>query len=168
MTWDRGSAGSNRSFHLRPATRKEQAAIRALIRAVRINPLGIHWRRFVLAVDDQDGMVGCGQIKPHADGSRELASIAVVEAWRGRGVAKALITHLMQAAKPPLWLTCRSRLMPFYERFGFRAVEPGQPMPAYFRRILRLVRIFVRARSIAEAPAVMVWQDSCKGDSDRS
>lgn len=167
MTLGRGADDSGRGFRLRPATRRDQAVIRALIRAVHINPLGIHWRRFVLAVDDRGSVVGCGQIKPHADGSRELASIAVVEAWRGRGVAKAVITHLMTATPPPLWLTCRSRLMPFYERFGFQAVEPGQPMPAYFRRILRLVRILVRTRGVAEAPVVMVWQDSCKNDPDR-
>lgn len=161
-------ADSGRGFRLRPATRRDQAAIRGLIRAVHINPLGIRWRRFILAVDHQGGLVGCGQVKPHADGSRELASIAVVEAWRGRGVASAVIRHLMAAAPPPLWLTCRDRLIPFYERFGFRTVEPGQPMPPYFRRILRLARILIRARGLAEGPGVMVWQESSSNDPGRS
>lgn len=156
------------AFHLRPATRRDQAAIRGLIRAVHINPLGIRWRRFVLAVDDGDALIGCGQIKLHADGSRELASIAVVDAWRDQGVASAVINHLMAGEPSPLWLTCRPRLIPFYERFGFRAVEPGQPMPPYFRRILRLVRMLVRARGLAEGPQVMVWQESCTTDPGKS
>lgn len=154
-------ADSGGGFRLRPATRSDQAAIRGLIRAVHINPLGIRWRRFILAVDDRGVLVGCGQIKSHADGSRELASIAVVEAWRGRRVASAVINHLMAGASPPLWLTCRPRLIPFYERFGFRPVAPGGSMPPYFRRILRLVRILVRARGLADGPQVMVWQESC-------
>lgn len=164
MTFGTGTR-SEPGFHLRPATRQDQGAIRGLIRAVHINPLAIRWQRFILAVDDRDALVGCGQIKSHADGSRELASIAVVEAWRGQGVASAVIRHLMAAAPSPLWLTCRPRLIPFYERFGFRTVEPGGPMPPYFRRILRLVRILVRARGLGEGPQVMVWQESCTSES---
>lgn len=154
-------SAKGQGFVLRAANRKDQPAIRALIRAVRINPLGIHWRRFTVAVDEQGLLVGCGQIKQHADGSRELASIAVVESWRGQGVAATIIRHLMRSEQPPLWLICRPGLVPFYERFGFRRIELGGAMPPYFRRILRLSRILIRARAQSAGPAIMTWQESC-------
>jgi N-acetylglutamate synthase-like GNAT family acetyltransferase len=132
---------ANEGFSLRPARPEDQAAIRQLIRDVGINPLGLHWERFVLAVDAPGAMIGCGQIKIHGDGSRELASIAVVEAWRGRGVASEIIHHLIARHDPPLYLTCRAGLGTFYQRFGFRPAQTNE-LPPYFRRLERLVGLF--------------------------
>src|SRR3989304_5329525 len=64
-------------LRLRPETAADAGAIRSLIFRVGINPRGLDWRRFQVAVDPGGRLVGCGQVKPHADGSRELASIAV-------------------------------------------------------------------------------------------
>lgn len=61
---------------IRPAVEADQPVIRAIIRAAFINRTGLDWRRFLLA-EDQGRIVGVGQVKPHADGSRELASLAV-------------------------------------------------------------------------------------------
>ena len=122
------------NFILRKATRSDAPAIRALIRAVQINPSGLDWRRFLVAVDGDGRMIGCAQIKPHGDGSRELASLAVQPDWRGRGVARALVERLLEEAPRPLYLMCRAGLGPLYERFGFRAIGP-EAMPRYFRRI---------------------------------
>lgn len=130
---------------LRPAEASDFPAIRDLIRRVRINPLALDWRRFVIAVDENDQMIGCGQIKPHDDGAYELASIAVEPAWRGRGVARAIIEHLLAAHPGVLYLTCRSELESFYRPFGFRPIEAAE-MPPYFRRIYRLARWIVRLR----------------------
>jgi N-acetylglutamate synthase-like GNAT family acetyltransferase len=71
------------TWTLRRARQPDAPAIRRLIRQVGINPLGLDWRRFLIAVDAGGQLVGCGQVKPHADGSLELASIAVQPAWRG-------------------------------------------------------------------------------------
>jgi len=128
-------------FELRPARKEDAAAIRRLIHLVGINPTGLDWRRFVLAVDQHDRLAGCAQVKPHGDGTRELASLAVQPAYRGQGVARRLIEYLLAHHPPPLYLTCRSRLQPFYEKFGFRVVSPQELTP-YFRRILRLVTLF--------------------------
>lgn len=38
-------------FTLRTARAEDDAAIRKLIHQVGINPLGLHWERFILAVD---------------------------------------------------------------------------------------------------------------------
>ncbi len=145
-------------FSLRSADQDDHSDIRALIRAVRINPTRIDWRRFVAAVDSSDRLIGCGQVKPHRDGSRELSSVAVVEEWRGKGVARAIIERLMEEHEPPLWLTCRSSLMPLYAKFGFREVRAGEEQPRYFRRIRRLAEVFQMFSTSDEYLAVMIWE----------
>jgi N-acetylglutamate synthase-like GNAT family acetyltransferase len=126
---------------LRPARKEEFPAIRALIYAVGINPTGLDWRRFIIAVTPEGELAGCGQVKPHADGSRELASIAVRPGFRLQGIARAILSRLLAENPPPLYLLCRARLGPFYERFGFRAIQLNE-MPLYFRCLMRAARIF--------------------------
>lgn len=125
---------------LRDAVKADLSAIRTLIRQTGINPLGLDWRRFIVAESPAGEFIGCGQLKPHSDGSLELASLAVVTAWRNRGVARLIIQALMEKAPRPLYLTCRSALGPFYEKFGFRVLGPEE-MPPYFRRLSRLAGI---------------------------
>lgn len=144
-------------FDLRPATAGDQAAIRQLIRDAGINPLGLSWERFLLAEDEQGTPIGCGQVKAHRDGSRELASIAVVAAWRGRDVARAIIEALQQQHGPPLWLTCMDRLVPFYEKFDFSAVETAEQMPPYFRRASRFFNLYLKLTGGNGRLEVMVW-----------
>jgi amino-acid N-acetyltransferase len=132
----------------------------ALIRAVRINPWALDWRRFLVAVDEQNALIGCGQIKPHRDGSQEMASIAVTPAWRGRGVARALIEQLMATAGRPLWLTCVSSMVPLYLKFGFRQVDDPAEMPPYFRRLYHLTRRFLWLSRSGTYLAVMVNEES--------
>jgi amino-acid N-acetyltransferase len=128
-------------FALRPAISADEAAIRRMVHAEHINPAGLDWRRFVVAVDEGGEVIGCGQVKPHRDGSRELASLVVVPAWRGRGVGRAIIEHLIVSHPGRLYLTCRSTLGPLYEKFGFRAIPPSEMTP-YFRKLKRLAGVF--------------------------
>jgi N-acetylglutamate synthase-like GNAT family acetyltransferase len=99
--------------------------------------MALDWNRFLVAVDEQERVIGTGQVKPHGKDVLELASIAVVPGHRGEGIARALIERLLQESPRPLYLTCRSRLEPFYEKFGFRAI-PYEEMPRYYQRISRL------------------------------
>jgi N-acetylglutamate synthase-like GNAT family acetyltransferase len=141
----------------RPAQANDATAIKVLIRAVGINPLGLKWRRFVVAIGADGKLVGCGQIKPHRDGSYELASIAVQKAWRRQGVAAAIIQQLLAGQQPPVWLICMNKLVPFYEQFDFVEVENGRSMPSYFRRARRLFTLFQRFSSLPGYLAVMTW-----------
>jgi N-acetylglutamate synthase-like GNAT family acetyltransferase len=129
-------------YTIRPALEQDQAAIRSLIRKVGINPLGIRWQRFLIAVNGADALIGCGQVKTHGDGSLELASIAVKEAWREQGVGAAIIRDLQAAHRSTLWLTCRTELKPFYEASGFTEIPDLDRMPPYFRRVKRFAKLY--------------------------
>jgi len=129
-------------FMVRPATRQDFPKIRALIHTVSINPTGLDWKHFLVAVLPDNTLLGCGQIKPHFDGSLELASIAVQEQARGQGVARAVIQELLAREKMrPLYLMCRARLEPLYVKFGFHSIV-SEEMPVYFKRVNRAERIF--------------------------
>lgn len=141
---------------LRRAERADAAAIRRLIWQERLNPLSLDWRRFTLAVDAQGRMLACAQIKPHSDGTFELASLAVLPVWRGQGLARALITHLQAQAGPPLYLTCRATLVPFYARHGFRAPAEDE-LPAYFRRLRRAADWLFRLAGRRSSMRILRW-----------
>lgn len=142
-------------FRLRPATARDFRAIRDLIRQVRINPWGLEWRRFIIAVDERDQVIGCGQLKPHGDSTIELASIAVAPPHRHQGVARALIDRLLAEAPRPVYLTARSRLVPLYAKWGFREIEIAE-MPPYYRRMARLMRLLIRALRMRDRFVVMM------------
>jgi N-acetylglutamate synthase-like GNAT family acetyltransferase len=128
----------NRS--LRPANESDAIKIRDLIHRVHINPMDLNWQHFVIMETKNGDLIGCCQIKTHGDRSMELASLAVEEAYRGQGVARILIQHLLERSPRPLHLMCRPELASIYEKFGFRTIAP-EAMPPYFRRIQRLARI---------------------------
>jgi hypothetical protein len=71
--------GKRLGFSLRPAAKKDQPEIRKLVLAGGINPSGLDWQRFFVAEDQAGKVIGCAQLKPHRDGSVELASLVVVE-----------------------------------------------------------------------------------------
>jgi N-acetylglutamate synthase-like GNAT family acetyltransferase len=144
-------------FKIRPARESESSQIRDLIYLTGINPMGLDWRRFVVAVDDQDEMVGCGQLKPHGRDILELASLAVYPQFRGKGVARVIIEYLLENSPRPLYLMCESSLGPLYEKFGFHGLEYDE-MPRYFQRISKLAGIVTTLARRDERLLVMKLQ----------
>jgi N-acetylglutamate synthase-like GNAT family acetyltransferase len=145
------------SFTLRPALETESTAIKDLIHGVGINPMGLDWKRFIVAVDAQNQVIATGQIKPHGKDILELASIAVRPAYRDQGLARAVIEYLLKDSARPLYLTCVSSLGPFYERFGFRAIE-YEEMPRYLQRLSKLAGLVFVLSSRDEKLLVMKLQ----------
>lgn len=131
---------------LRPAMKEDARFIRRLIISERLNPLGINWRRFVVAVDVEGRQVGCVQLKPHQDGSLELASLAVIPSWRNRRVGLQLIKAALKKHPGRLYLTCRADLEEFYTRFGFKPVPESAQLPPYFQRIRNLSHLLRNLR----------------------
>lgn len=124
-------ADENMSITIRSATRADQPVITGIVRAAHINPTGLTWKRFLVAVEEGQ-IVGVGQVKPHADGSRELASIATIPAKQGQGIARQIIEALLARERGELILMCRAPLTNFYQRFGFQRAAPSE-LPPMFR-----------------------------------
>jgi N-acetylglutamate synthase-like GNAT family acetyltransferase len=104
--------------------------------------MDLNWKHFIVAETYVGTIIGCAQLKTHQDKSLEVASLAVEDAFRGQGVARALIEKLIAQSPRPLYLMCRPELGVFYERFGFRVIGVEE-MPPYFLRMLRVIRVFV-------------------------
>ncbi len=123
-----------------------------MIRDAGINPMSLDWQRFIIAEDD-GVTVGIGQIKVHGDGSRELASLAVIPARQKQGIGGAIIRELLSKETGVLYLTCRAQLERYYAHFGFRRVERDEMSP-YFRRLMRLAGL-VMTLARGNGPIVM-------------
>jgi amino-acid N-acetyltransferase len=140
---------------LRPATSADAPAIQALVRAERLNPNGLDWPNFTVAVDEDGAIVGAVQLRRHADGSRELGSFVVARDARGRGIGGRLIdvllkhTHnplnnpLSNPLNTPVHMITASVHAGHYRRWGFRPIEPQQaPRAVRFNyRMGRLARV---------------------------
>lgn len=124
-------------YEVRVALESESAQIKDLIHLVGINPTGLDWRRFVVAVNELGEVVGCGQVKPHGKDILEMASIATHPDVRGQGIARKIIDELLRRSPRPLYLMCISHNGPMYEKFGFRTITQDE-MPRYFQRIKKL------------------------------
>ncbi len=127
-------------FTLRPARETDFPIIRTLVRSTNINPTGLKWPRFIVAEAPDGKLAACGQVKPHGDGSTEMASIVVRPEYRKQGLARIIIEELMAEAPRPLYLMCRFELGLLYEKFGFYAIQ-AEDMPPYFLRVSRLASL---------------------------
>lgn len=127
---------------IRPATQADQETIRRLISEANLNRMSLKWPHFVVAEDGGE-IVGIGQVKTHGDGSRELASIAVIPAHQSQGIGSAIITTLLAGEHGVVYLTCRRQLQGYYERFGFRRLETAE-LPPYFRRLVPIMNVVAR------------------------
>src|SRR5260221_6437237 len=112
---------------IRPAVAEDQAPIKQIIHEAQINPRNLDWPRFVVA-EASGKIVGVGQVKPHKDGSRELASIAVIPDYQRRGIAGRIIETLLAGEQSHLYLMCEAKNEKLSQRFGFRRIE-SQEMP---------------------------------------
>jgi N-acetylglutamate synthase-like GNAT family acetyltransferase len=121
---------------LRAAVPADQPIIRRIVRHARLNPLNLHWQNFLIAEDGEE-VIGIGQVKQYGDGSRELASIAVLPKWQGQGIGSLIIRALLAHETGPIVLICVDPLEAFYGRFGFRRAG-SRHLPPALRSIYRL------------------------------
>ncbi len=113
----------------------DESAIRAIREAVFVAEQGVpaelEWDgrdarcAQVLALDSQGHPLGTARMLP--DG--HIGRMAVLAAWRGQGVGRALLSELLRLAATQglekVWLHAQTRAADFYRRHGFRVV--GKP-----------------------------------------
>jgi len=91
--------------------------------------------RVLFALEDGEA-VGCCALMALSDGGFELAKMAVSDAYKGRGLGRALMSAAVERARaagaPRLYLETNSGLAPalaLYRSFGFREIQPETPSP---------------------------------------
>ncbi len=130
---------------IRAAEPADQIPITRLVRGARLNPLHLEWPNFIVAEEVTPTLrmlVGAGQLRPHADGSRELASLIVLPAYQQRGLGGQLIQALFARAEFPIYLYCRGDLVPYYERYGFYVIS-GDDLPPSLARHYRISQAII-------------------------
>lgn len=108
---------------IRPAIETDQVAIRTLVHSEQLNPYGLDWPNFMVAVIGPV-LVGAVQLRRHLDGSRELGSLVVRKEARRRGIASRLIDALLAGTNERVLLITVEALAARYERWGFRQSNP--------------------------------------------
>jgi predicted GNAT family N-acyltransferase len=82
----------------------------------------------LLAQDPQGCPVGTARLRITEQGAPKAERVAVVEAWRGRAVGRALMEALEDRARGlghgVLQLNAQLEVIPFYEALGYRAHGP--------------------------------------------
>jgi GNAT superfamily N-acetyltransferase len=95
--------------------------------------------RAVLVVAYADGEpVGCGALRPYQEDIAEVKRMYTVPAWRGRGVAAAILAELERHGRvfgyPTMRLETGDRqhgAIRLYERSGYRHIPPFGPYVAW-------------------------------------
>lgn len=118
-----------------PETSSEWEAYFGLRNRVLRQPWGIPGERdpddegsLHLAAFAGDGAIlATGRLVWKADGVAQVRSMAVDEAWRGRGLGRQILLRLEEAAHAAgvntIILHARELAVPFYERCGYHKVE---------------------------------------------
>ncbi|MFN8376242.1 MAG: GNAT family N-acetyltransferase [Anaerolineae bacterium] len=107
--------------YIRAAQAHDAPLIKKMVSDEQLDPTAIKWQRFLIA--EVDGQIaGIGQVRKHRD-CEELGSLIVLKAYRGQGIAAQLIEQLEARAGRPLYLDCRDRMIPYYERFGYKVIR---------------------------------------------
>ncbi|WP_231757242.1 GNAT family N-acetyltransferase [Microbulbifer elongatus] len=67
-------------------------------------------------------IVACGSLRK-LTGSQLLAGVAVADAWRGKGIARLLLTRMTEACDTSTFTFPYQHLIPFYQSLGYVVVE---------------------------------------------
>ncbi|WP_394154380.1 GNAT family N-acetyltransferase [Vibrio maritimus] len=78
-------------------------------------------------VTETNQAVATARLVINADGSSVMARVAVLEAYRGRGIASIVVNKLIEYAKEQgvssIEIHAHSYLRDYYERFGFEFIQ---------------------------------------------
>ena len=87
--------------------------------------LSRNFREFVVAVDAENRVVGCGALRVYSESLAEISSLAVEEGTHRQGVGRRLVERLIEEARGlgigTLFALTLQEL--FFHRLGFRTVS---------------------------------------------
>jgi amino-acid N-acetyltransferase len=127
-----GASDRGLQVTIRRASKRDQDAVKELVRSERLNPTDLDWRRFWVAIQGSD-VVGAAQIRRHRDSSREVSSLVVARSHRHRGIAARLLDAVLTDASPDHYLITGRALAAYYERWGFKKASVARA-PRCIRR----------------------------------
>jgi GNAT superfamily N-acetyltransferase len=138
-------------MHLRIATIADSSCINAAYADVGFQPSDLS--RDVMIVAELDGQhAGIGRLVPAGEEACELGGMLVFDAFRGRGVARAIIDELLRHADGrTVYCIPFADLEPIYEKAGFRKRERGEELPKHVREKLEWCE-----REIASRPVILM------------
>jgi len=140
-------------FNIRPATPEDMPFIKDCIERFRLDDEDLDYQQFVVTVEEKE-IVGFGRIRPHKK-VHELGSVGVVENKRRHGIGRMIIEHLISGF-PTDEVYIASDLPGYFERFGFRKMDPGpQELVAKLQRVCKSKR--------REGAVVMVLDKTKRG-----
>lgn len=124
---------------LRPATPADMAEVEPLINGFAGRNLMLpknrdqlvrHFREFIVAVDREGRVVGCGALRVFTESLGEIASLAVAERAHGAGIGRRIVERLMEQARELGLRTVFALTLQevFFHRLGFRTV-PKENFP---------------------------------------
>ena len=94
--------------------------------------------RDLMVVAEVDGVpAGIGRLVPGGDDACELGGMHVLEEFRGRGIARAIVDELLRHANGrEVYCIPFADLEPIYAAAGFVRIEPRDDHPPYVREKL--------------------------------
>jgi ribosomal protein S18 acetylase RimI-like enzyme len=112
-----------------------------------------------VAVDEDDRPVAYLTSRV-VDGNAHIEQVSVAPSHARRGIGAALIDHLAAVTGQPLTLTTFRDVpwnAPYYERLGFRIVEPGPELAALVREETERIpgdapRVAMRRETVVTSP----------------
>lgn len=117
-----------------------------MVRRAKLNPTGLRWEGFVVA-ETGGRVVGIVQLRRHADGATELASLVIEPEARGQGIVKLLVDGCLAGEDGPVHAVLDRRYAADYARWGFAPVAVEE-LPRSIARTLRIGRVATAVGSV--------------------
>ena len=88
----------------------------------------------------KDGDVISYCVLSDRDVFQQVKDVFTFPQFRGKGYAKALLSHIVKHARQPLYLICRSELQSFYQSVGF---SQSTDIPEYMAKRVQKVNVLI-------------------------
>lgn len=117
-----------KSWRTRLAEAVDLPAIQQLLSLVRGDAEELREDQFVVAQDADGTILGCVRLRPYPE-LCELASLAVADDARAKGVGRAIVEGVLRLTTVPIYLICEDHVVGFFRRFGFVLIKPEEAPP---------------------------------------